>query len=57
MTGLAKGHARLDYGGVLFDRFPAAVRALAARCKLPFAYPRAIGATAYQQPRDAPNKY
>jgi hypothetical protein len=23
----------LDYGGALFDRFPAAVRAMAARCK------------------------
>jgi len=30
--------AYLDYGGVHFDRFPAAVRALAARCKLSFAF-------------------
>jgi hypothetical protein len=29
--------AYLDYGGVHFDRFPAVVRTLAARCKLPFA--------------------
>ena len=29
--------AYLDYGGVHFDRFPAAVRAMAARCKLSFA--------------------
>jgi hypothetical protein len=29
--------AYLDYGGALFDRFPAAVRAMAALCKLPFA--------------------
>ena len=29
--------AYLDYGGVHFDRFPAAVRAVAARSKLSFA--------------------
>ena len=29
--------AYLDYGGVHFDRFPAAIRAVAARCKLSFA--------------------
>jgi hypothetical protein len=29
--------AYLDYGGALFDRFPAAVRGMAARCKLSFA--------------------
>jgi hypothetical protein len=29
--------AYLDYGGVHFDLFPAAVRARAARCKLPSA--------------------
>jgi hypothetical protein len=29
--------AYLDYGGVHFNRFPAAVRQMAARCKLPSA--------------------
>jgi hypothetical protein len=29
--------AYLDYGGALFGHFPAAVRAMAARCKRPLA--------------------
>jgi hypothetical protein len=30
-------YSHVDYGGVLLDRFPAAVRTMAARCKLPLA--------------------